>query len=214
MSGTRIYLADDHPVVLDGLAKILSAYPELEIAGVFDDGVPLLSAMYSSPVDLIITDLQMKAMDGIELCHAIRKNFPATRVLVLTMYKESHFHQKLIGIGANGCILKSSNAQEILLAIHSIMRGETFFPDYINVNNEQITSTTISSGITRSLTNREEQVLKCIAEGKSSVEIAEILCISEHTAKTHRKNIQGKLNLHKTSQLVTFAIEQGFLKKY
>ncbi len=207
MPKIRLYIADDHPLVIEGLIQVLSKYPELEIEGTFEDGAPLLKAMFTQSVDLVITDLRMKDMDGIEVCKNIRKLFPQTKVLILTMYKEYHYQQKVIEAGANGCLLKSSRGSEILEAIQKVLAGEQHF-----IGSQDPETDTKQMYLNVSLlTDREKDILKYIAEGYSNMEIAEHLTLSVHTIKTHRKNIQGKLNIHKTSQLVSYAIQQGLM---
>lgn len=198
-----IYLADDHPIVVEGLTEILNTNSQFQVVGVAHNGEQLLSLLAARIVDLVVLDINMPVMDGIKCTQQIKRRFPGVKVIILTMYPEKTFADELITAGADGCMLKSRGSKELIDAIDRVMSGRSYF-DWIS---------DFKSGGTQAekhrISDREREIIKLVVSGKTSSEIAELLFISEETVKTHRKNIFKKLDIHHITDLMTFAINNG-----
>jgi DNA-binding NarL/FixJ family response regulator len=197
-----IYIADDHPIVVDGLKEILKARPNLVVKGVAHDGQQLIDLIKSSPVDLVVLDINMPKLNGIQCARWIKENYPSIKIIILTMYPEKTYIDQLLKAGADGCLLKSRGSSDLLEAIDRVTLGKSYFDWITKFKEEQRPKN-------GNLSDREIEIIKLIIDGKSSSEIAEILFISEETVKTHRKNIFKKLNVHHVTELMTFAINSG-----
>jgi DNA-binding NarL/FixJ family response regulator len=216
MNSCRIILADDHALMRQGLKRILSEIPELEVVAEARDGLELLQVMNTVSSDLIIIDISMPKLRGIEAIHEIKARCPNVKVLVLTMHKDSEYLRQAVSAGADGYLLKEDADAELFSAIEKIRKGKIFITQRLS---EELTDdwARIKRGDAKPLTNqekltlREKEVLKMIAEGKSSKEIASAFFISARTVDHHRANIMEKLQLRKTVDLVKYAIEKGYL---
>ena len=199
-----VILADDHPVVLDGVKEILKTMGWLNVVGTAGNGTDLLQLIRQTPVQLVILDINMPGSDGIECTKQIKKEFRFIKVLVLTMYNDRALINEMINAGADGCILKSKGSSELREAISRVMDGKSYFDFIPDLKHEP-------SHDSHTLTEREIEVAKMIAKGRSSPEISDALFISDHTVKTHRKNIFRKLNINTSSQLVQYALSRGWV---
>jgi DNA-binding NarL/FixJ family response regulator len=216
MNPCRIILADDHALLRQGLKRILSEIAGLEVVGEARDGLELLQMMNTVSSDLIILDISMPNLRGIEAIHEIKARCPDVKILVLTMHKESEYLRQAISAGADGYLLKEDADVELFSAIEKIRKGKIYITQKLS---EELTDdwARIKRGDAKPLTNqekltvREKEVLKMIAEGKSSREIASVLFISARTVDHHRANMMEKLNVKKTADLVKYAIEKGYL---
>jgi len=216
MNSCRIILADDHALLRQGLKRILTEIAGLEVVGEAKDGLELLQMVNAVSCDLIILDISMPNLRGIEAIHEIKARRPDMKILVLTMHKESEYLRQAISAGADGYLLKEDADAELFSAIEQIRKGKIFITQKLS---EELTDdwARIKRGDAKPLTNqgkltvREKEVLKMIAEGKSSKEIASVLFISTRTVDHHRANIMVKLNLKKTADLVKYAIGNGYL---
>jgi DNA-binding NarL/FixJ family response regulator len=216
MNPCRIILADDHALLRQGLKRILSEIAGLEVVGEARDGLELLQMMNTVPSDLIILDISMPNLRGIEAIHEIKARCPDVKILVLTMHKDSEYLRQAVSAGADGYLLKEDADAELFSAIEKIRKGKIFITQRLS---EELTDdwARIKRGDAKPLTNqekltvREKEVLKMIAEGKSSKEIASVLFISARTVDHHRANMMEKLNVKKTADLVKYAIEKGYL---
>jgi len=207
----HIVLADDHALFRKGLRKILEERADLEVIGEANDGFELLSLLRKLTPDMIILDISMPNLRGVEAIQEIKKIYPDTKVLMLTMHKDKEYLYQTISAGADGYFLKKDADAELFSAIEKIRKGGMYlspsFSDEFTGDWEQILQ-----GFCRPpLTPREREVLNLVAEGKSSKEIAELFCISVHTVERHRANIMDKLNLKNTADLVKYAIGKGYL---
>lgn len=208
---TNIFLADDHQMVIDGLKALLAGESEINIVGEALDGRAATEKLHqlTEHVDIIILDINMPGMDGIETTRYLRKNFPQLKILVLSMYNKPFFIQQLIAEGVSGYVLKNTGKDDLLTAIRKLMSGSDYF-------SPEVTRTMMSSFKTAAgesavnLTRREIEILKLLAKGDTSSVISEKLFISTYTVDTHRKNILGKLNLKNTAALVRYAIDNGY----
>lgn len=204
MERYRIVLADDHVLFRQGLKKIIDGAADLEVAGEAGDGVELLSLLPTMLPDLVVLDISMPKLRGIEAIREIRKRHTGVKVLVLTMYKE-YLHQAMAA-GADGYLVKEDADRELFTAIGKIRQGKTHISHRLRGEfSEEMPPTP------EPLSCRETEVLKLIAAGKGNREIAETLCISVRTVEAHRASILGKLNLRNTAELVRYALEKGYV---
>ena len=213
----RIYLADDHAMVREGIKLVLAQRPEYEIAGEASDGLELLAMLKrGTPPDAIILDISMPKLRGIEAIRDIKSISPETKVLVLTMHKDEDSLRQAFVAGANGYLLKEDVAKALFAALESIRKGEIFVSELLGVELKDawVRIFRENRGIPDMdiLTAREIEVLKLIAEGRSNREIAELLFISARTVDHHRARIMEKLRLKGTAELTKYAIKRGYVK--
>ena len=203
---TRIVLADDHQLFLDGLLSLLSASSGIDIVGTALNGRSAIALLEKESPDLILLDVNMPEMDGIETTTYIKAHFPKVKVLILTMFNTPEFIGNLVACGADGYILKNTGREELLNAIEQVKNGQPYFGAAVT---STIMSTFRKSTTTEPeahLTKREVDVLKLITQECTTQEIADKLFISNHTVETHRKNLLSKLNVRNTAGLVKYAI--------
>ncbi len=205
MKPIKVLLADDHNIILDGLHVVLSNDEEIEVVGTAGNGEEVLDLLTKNKVDLVVLDINMPKMDGISCARVLKKEFPWIKVLILTMYPQKSFIDEIVKIGIDGCLLKNNTGKELITAIKRVMGGNSYF-DHL----KSFTSET-EEVFQFKLTKREVEIIKCLANGLSSNEMAEKLFISEHTVRTHRKNILKKTGLANTSQVVRYATEQHLI---
>ena len=202
MNPIRIVIADDHPVILDGLTSHLGRFKELEVMAVFTDGTSLLDFLTQHPVDVVVADINMPGKDGINCTRIIKMRYPATKVLILTMYNDRTFLKALIDAGADGCLLKSKSTEEVKTAIDRVMSGKSYFDD-----SSQFTEVPRANDISE----REIQVIRLLLQNQAATDIAEQLHISIHTVKTHIKNIYRKTNTHNHADLANYVLNHHLL---
>ena len=212
-SKIRIVLAEDHIIVRDGIKALISAEPQFEIVGEVADGLEAVWIVDKLKPDLILMDLTMPRMNGMEAIGEIKSCSPETKVLILTVHKIEEYVRASLQAGADGYLLKKSSHGELLNAIHHVISGEKYLDPGISgrIIEGYLTENTTGTDESRwsILTKREREVLKLIAEGYKNLETAQLLCISIHTVETHRDNLMKKLDLHNTAALTAFAIGQG-----
>ena len=213
--GITIILADDHTIVRQGLAKLLEGEPGFNVVGEAENGREAVSKVEELRPDVVIMDISMPMLNGIEATRQIKKTRPRTRVIILSMHCHDRYIKELFSLGASGYLLKDSTGSDIVKAIRSAMDGDTYMsPAVSRLVIEDYVSTKKKSfreELYTSLSNREREVFQIIAEGHSTREISEILCISPSTVKTHRAKIMEKLRIENISQLVQFAIRIGIV---
>lgn len=212
MPKIRVLLVDDHTILREGLRSLLSLQEDIEVVGEAGDGQAALELISTLKPDIVVMDIAMPGMDGLEATRRIKKDFPETRVLILTQHDNREYVFSLLQAGAVGYILKKSGGTEVVNAIRSTFAEGAFLPPsiarevvdrYIQRPQQQTSRPP--------LTDREKEVLRLIAEGKSNKEIAEILCLSVKTVMAHRTNIMEKLDIHSRTELVKYAIRQGII---
>ena len=216
MAPYSIVLADDHVLVRQGLRRILEGMADLEVIGEANDGLDLLNLLKQLAPDLVILDIFMPNLRGIEAIHEIKKIYPDMKVLILTMNKDKEYLYLALSEGAKGYLLKEDADKELFYAIEKVRQGRTYISPFFS---EEVVDDLVQLGKgdakavfeTDPLTNREREVLKLIAEGKSSKEIANALFISIFTVNNHRASIMEKLNLKKATDLVKYAIRKGYI---
>lgn len=208
----RIVLADDHMIVRQGIKRMIEEKADLKVIREASDGLELLELLRILDVDLVILDISMPKLRGIETIRELKKNFPNAKVLVLTMYKDKELLHQAISYGADGYLLKENSDKELHSAIAKIRQGELYVCPVLRSLADELARTPrrIRKPLLDPLTKREMEVLRLIVEGKSSKEIANLLFISIRTVQNHRANIMGKLRTKKTADLIRYAIQKGY----
>ena len=215
MIKSRLVVADDHTLLRAGLCALLSQDPDIEVVGEAANGRDAIQLVGTLSPHLVIMDLNMPGMNGIEAIIDIKRRFPATKVLVLTIHKTEEYIQESLRAGADGYVLKDASHDELRVAVKSILNGKTYLSPDISgkVINGYLGGRNNASGSTSwdKLTHREREVLKLVAEGHPNKYIAEFYSLSVKTVEKHRSNLMKKLDLHNTSKLTAYAIEKGLV---
>lgn len=216
MSGKRrILIVEDHTLLREGLRALLSRDADMEIVGEASNGRDAIRAIGTLSPDLVLMDISMPGMNGIEAMQDIKRRSPDTRILVLTIHKTEEYIHESLRAGADGYLLKDTTHDELLNAIHSVFNGKTYLsPDVSGKVIEAYLGKSRPAAIGSSwdtLTTREREVLKLIAEGHPNKSIADFLCLSLKTVEKHRSNLMKKLDLHNASTLTSYAIERGLV---
>ena len=210
-----VLIADDHTIVREGLAKLLEAEPWIRVVGQARDGREAVQKVEELEPDVVIMDIGMPVLNGIEAARKIRKVLPSTRIVILSMHSHDRYISELFSIGVSGYLLKDSSGSDIVSAIEAALRGDKYLSPSVSrkVVEQYVSMKRTTPGQDRYslLSNREREVLQLIAEGRSTKEIAGILCVSVSTVKTHRAKIMQKLNITNESQLIRFAIGIGLV---
>jgi len=206
----RVLLADDHSILVDGLRQILN--PEVELVGTAEDGRALVKAASKLVPDIVITDISMPVLNGIEATKELKKIHPEIKVIVLTMHANVKFAEAAFRAGADGFVVKRGAADELVTAIREVQKGRAYVTplvakDVLEFFIERVPATSRADV----LTDRQREVLQLIAEGYSIKGIAGALNISPKTAESHRYAIMKELDLHSTAELTRYAIQQGII---
>jgi len=211
----KIFLADDHTIVRQGLAKLLEAEPGFEVIGEAEDGREAVNRVQTMLPDVVIMDIAMPMLNGIEATRQIKKTLPQIKIIILSMHSHDRYISELIGLGASGYLLKDASGGEIVKAVAAAVKGDVYLSPSISrrVIDDYLTlkKTSSQEDLYTKLSNREREVFQMIAEGHSTKKIADILCVSPSTVKTHRANIMDKLQLENISRLIQFAIRLGIV---
>ncbi len=207
---TRILLADDHGVVRNGFRALLAAQWDMEVVGEASNGREAVEMAEKLTPDVVVMDVTMPELNGIEATRRICEDSPRTRILALSMHKDGVYVREILRAGASGYLLKDSNESDLLAAVRAIGRGDGFLSpgvaDAVLVDYRKHVTNPLDL-----LTSREREVLQWIAEGKTNKEIAQALTLSVYTVEAHRGRIMEKLNLHSTGELVRFALRNGII---
>ncbi len=218
MNSYRIVLVDDHVMFRQGIKHILEDTTDLEVVGEVDDGLQLLECLKTIPTDMVILDISMPNLRGIEVTREIKIMLPDVKILILTMHKNKEYVYHAIASGAEGYLLKEDADTELFAAIDTIRQGGHYISpllsgelahEFIQAHHKGYTALQSNP-----LTIREREVLKLIAEGLPNKEIADVLCISVRTVEHHRTNIMKKLNIKHTANLVKYAIQEGYTSSH
>ncbi|MFN8442476.1 MAG: response regulator transcription factor [Caldilineaceae bacterium] len=214
----RLVLVDDHQIVRAGLRMLFQAEPDMEIVGEASSGSEAITAVATLRPDVVIMDVAMPGMNGIEATRRIREMSPETAVLALTMHEDEQYFFEMLNAGAAGYIPKRAAPDDLVSAIRVVHQGNVFLYASLarflvkDVLERPSDGTVWEAHPADTLTAREHEVLICIAEGRTNHEIAEALVISPKTVERHRENIMTKLNLHNRTELVKYAIAKGMIK--
>jgi two-component system response regulator NreC len=208
---TTVLIVEDHTIVREGLRALLALDPDFQVVGETDNGRDAIHLVGSLKPALVLMDLSMPGMNGMEATREIKKRHPDARIIVLTVHKTEEYIRVSLQAGASGYVLKDATHGELMSAIKSVLEGKTYLsPD---VSDQVVVGYLDGGGVStrsplESLTHRERIVLKLIAEGRQNKNIADYLCISVKTVEKHRSNLMRKLNLHNTAAITAFAIEK------
>jgi len=211
----RVVLADDHALFRAGVRRILEEIEGVAVVGEAADGLELLDLLKRLTPDLVLLDISMPNLRGLEAIQEIRKLCPQTHILMLTMHREGEYLSQALALGAAGYLLKQEADPELVKAVENLRAGRSYLspqmgdllPDLLRRRREPGGETP------EVLTHREREIIKLLAEGKTSKEIAKLLYISLRTVQNHRANIMRKLNLRRTADLVKYAIGKGYVER-
>lgn len=206
---TKIFIVDDHPMVVAGLHSLLMQLENLEVSGSVSNAFEAIPFLKKNQVDVILLDINLPDISGIDLCKKIHKEFPQIKIIGISTFSERSYISRMIENGALGYLIKSASKEEIAEAIDTVMKGKM----YLSVSMEHIAKplSILPSGHFPALTKREKEILKLISEGMTNNQIAEQLFISPLTVDSHRKNLLTKLNANNTASLVRVALENQLI---
>lgn len=215
----KVVIADDHQIFVDGISALLNEIPNIIVTATANNGKQVLDILKKTKVDIVILDINMPDMDGLETAKVIHEKYPGIKVLVLTMYVEKEIVIKLIKTGVMGYVLKNTGKQELEEAIASVMNGKKYYSSDVaftmldaKLSAEHIDDYKKTLPDTGSLTKREIEILKLIALEQTTPEISKALFISAYTVETHRKNLIKKLGVKNLAGLVRYAFQAGLVK--
>ena len=215
MAKIRILIVDDHTLFRETLRNFLERDDSIEVIGEAGDGIEAMHQVERLQPDIVLMDVAMPNVNGLQATRQIKKGNPSVKVIMLTMYDTEQYISEMMRVGASGYILKRASAHELLTAIHSVSRGDAYlFPPVTQeVMRGHLEQTVGGEKAERQeqLTARERELICLIADGETNKRIAELLNISYHTVQTHRLNLMKKLNVHDSAQLVRYAIRKGLV---
>jgi DNA-binding NarL/FixJ family response regulator len=215
MEKIRIILVDDHTILRDGIRALLENEPDMVVIGAAEDGRTAVNLTRQLLPDVVLMDIVMPLLNGLEATRQITHDYPKVKVLILSMYDNEEYIRNSLAHGAMGYILKDASAVELLDAIRSVNRGETILSPAVTrlvVENYLRWGDLQKDNNTDGLSPREREVLQLIAEGYANKQIAEILCISIKTVQAHRMNLMSKLGIHDRADLIKYAIQRKIIE--
>jgi DNA-binding NarL/FixJ family response regulator len=217
MKKISVLLVDDHTVVRQGLRALLKMEEDIEVIGEAENGRQAVQMARKTPPDVVVMDVAMPLLNGLEASRQILKTLPTTKVLVLTSYSDDECVQQLTEAGVSGYLIKQTAANDLLKAIREVQKGNAFFSPTIAKRLRDRCRDAFANGqpIRKSteLTSREAEVLQLIAEGFSNKQIAAELCISIKTVEKHRQQVMNKLNIHDVAGLTRYALSKGLVER-
>ena len=213
MTQYRILLADDHVLVRAGIRSLLEKLPDTEIVGEAGDGREALNLVQTRQPNIVLMDVAMPGLNGLEAVARIRKDFPAVKVIILSMHANEEYVIQALRAGASGYLLKDAATVELELALLAMARGENYLSPAISkrVIDNYVARVNGQSGPLEQLTSRQREILQLIAEGKNAKEKAAILNVSVKTIETHRAQLMDRLDIHDVPGLVRYAIRMGLV---
>lgn len=215
MNKIRVLIAEDHAIVRAGVRMLLESQPDIQVIGEAENGRQALDLVAQLNPDLVLMDVAMPEMNGLEATQRIKEAFPGVQVLVLTMHEDERYFFQILQAGASGYVVKGASPADLLSAVRAVALGQAYL--YPSVAKQLLDDylKRVDSGEEKDsydgLSGREREVLRLIAEGRTSRTIAEELVLSVNTVERHRANIMGKLNLHGRSELIRYAIRKGLI---
>jgi len=213
----RVLIVDDHTLVRDGIRALLMLAADIEVIGEASNGMEAMEKIKELLPDVVLLDLAMPIMNGLDTTRKIRKEFPKTKVLALTQYDDSEYVIPVIEAGARGFITKSSAFSELASAIQAVYRGDSYLsPSAANALIDEyqikVASPNGEKDAYQTLTDREREILKLVVESYTAREIADMLCISTKTVEWHKTSLMNKLNIHNKTDLIKFAIRKAIIE--
>lgn len=205
----RVFIVDDHPVVIEGLRSLLQNEKTIEWAGHAMTAVSCLGFLVNNTTDVILMDINMPGMDGIELCAVVKEKYPGIFILGLSTFNQGIYIKKMMENGASGYILKNSSRDELLKAIQTVDAGGIYFSGEVGDSLRAYQNTSASK--LPELSRREKEILGLISEGYTNPQIAEKLFLSSFTVDSHRKNLLAKLDVKNTASLIRLAVERKLI---
>jgi DNA-binding NarL/FixJ family response regulator len=216
MSKIRVLICDDHTILREGIRLLLNAQPDIEVVAEAVDGRDAVDKARALKPDVILMDIAMPLLNGLEATKQIRREQPNARVLVLTMYESDEYVSKMLEAGAAGYVLKKVAGSELVYAIRAVSQGEAFLYPSITKRLVEDYLRRVESGQERDtfngLTDREREVLQLVAEGHTNKAIADLLNLSVRTVQNHRAHIMEKLGMHDRGELIKYAIQKGIIE--
>ena len=205
----RVFITDDHPVVIEGIHSLLQNEKDIEWAGQAMNAQSCLGFFVNNSADVVLMDISMPGMDGVELCAVMKEKYPGVFILGLSTFNQGLYIKKMMANGASGYILKNSSREELINAIHTVHEGGIYFSgeagqalqDYQRSSPQELPA----------LTAREKEILELIAQGYTNPQIAEKIFLSSFTVDSHRKNLLAKLNVKNTASLIRLAVERKLI---
>jgi two-component system response regulator NreC len=207
----RLLLADDHAIMRAGLRMLLEAQPDMTVVAEASDGEEAVRRAHTTHPDVAVIDLTMPGLSGVETLQRLRRELPATRLLVLTMHDDPGYARMAQAAGAAGHVIKDAQSAELLAAIRAVHRGQAFV--HVGADGPASATAPRRPGPAPALSPRERQVLELLAHGHTNREVADRLVLSVKTVETHRARLSDKLGLHSRADLVRLALELGLLKR-
>ncbi len=211
---TKVLLVDDHAILREGLKMVLDAQPGITVVGEAENGREALDLVEELHPDVVVMDIAMPQMNGAEATRQIKRRFPQTRVVILTMHENQQYLMQIVNAGATGAVLKRSAGSELVTAVNAAARGESFFsPSMASMllQDYRVRLQRDESDDVDMFTEREREVLQLVAEGKTNKEISDLLTVSIKTVQTHRAHIMEKLGAHDRTDLVRYAMRKGII---
>lgn len=207
----RVLLADDHPIVLEGVRAQLESHERIEIVAVATDGRSAVDRALETNPDVIVIDLSMPGMSGLEAMRVLRVDLPLVKVIVLSMHDDKEYIREVIRLGGRGYLLKDAPPAELIRAVERVDQGKVYFSSCVSeaLIDDYVEQAGKVRDRTAELSHREREVLALIADGCSNKEIAKQLCVSVRTVETHRERIMKKLGIHSVAGLTKYAISEG-----
>lgn len=211
----RVLIADDHIIVREGLRALLEAQSDIEVVGEAANGNEAVNKTKEIQPDIVLMDITMPGMSGLEATQKIKQQSPDVKILVLTMHESDEYFFKMLDAGASGYFVKGGSINELISALRAVWHGDVFlYPTMAKkLLGDYLQRVRAGQDTERydGLTNREREILKLVAEGRTNQEIAELLFLSPATVQTHRAHIMAKLGLHSRTELVKYALQRGFV---
>lgn len=215
MSKMKVLIVDDHVIVREGLRALLETQPDIKIVGEAANGQEALNKVVEVKPDIVLMDITMPGINGLEATRQIKQRNPDVKILVLTVHEGDEYFFKMLTAGASGYFVKGGSSNELVSAMRIVRQGDVYLCPTVAKKLLGEYLQRVRTGNNKKdyngLTNRERQVLKLIAEGDSNQKIAELLVLSPTTVQTHRAHIMAKLGLHSRTELVKYAIRHGFI---
>ncbi len=214
MTRIRLLLADDHHLVRTGMRAMLQSLPDIEVVGETGDGREAIELVRTHTPNIVLMDIAMPGLNGLDATTRIVKEFPHTRVLILSMHADEEYVRQALRAGAAGYLLKNAAPAELELAIRAVMRGEAWLSPAISrvVVEDYLGARADDTGPLTQLTPRQREILQLVAEGKTTKQIAAALAVSIKTVETHRAQLMERLGIHDVAGLVRFAIRHGLVR--